>query len=165
MSLPDIDSSRSMVFFFGATEGLAGPLLGGFDDGLVVASRFFGASVAAVRFLFFWAPGVVKKDDMVAAATNLLGVVAVVCLFFGSLSRLICGLLSKFLSGSKKKVSLHRWSKIPTPRRHIQPQRGDADQGSLWGSLIPTAVGGQAGSVCALRLKLQVRVPSCLKVQ
>jgi hypothetical protein len=107
----------------------------------------------------------VKKDDMVAAATNLLGVVAVVCLFFWQPFSTDLRPALKISERVQKKVSLHRWSKIPTPRRHIQPQRGDADQGSLWGSLIPTAVGGQAGSVCALRLKLQVRVPSCLKLQ
>ena len=71
-----------MAFFFGAAEGLAGPLLGGFDDGLVVASRFFGASVAAMRFLFFWAAGVVKKDDMVAVANPFSWVLSLSSAFF-----------------------------------------------------------------------------------
>jgi hypothetical protein len=35
------------------------------------AIRFFGASAPVGRFLFFWAPGAVKKDDMAAIVDKL----------------------------------------------------------------------------------------------
>jgi len=83
MSLPDIDSSRA-TGFFGAAAAREGPLVAGLVV-LIVASRFFGASVPAGRFLFFWAPGAVKKDDMAAVCGLFLlpvvAVVAVVCAF------------------------------------------------------------------------------------
>jgi hypothetical protein len=37
---------------------------------LEVAIRFFGASGADVRFLFLWAPGTVKKEDMLAIVVD-----------------------------------------------------------------------------------------------
>jgi hypothetical protein len=39
-------------------------------DAFAPANLFFGASEAAGRFRFFWEPGMVKKDDIVAHLAN-----------------------------------------------------------------------------------------------
>jgi hypothetical protein len=143
-------------------------LLADFEGVLFAANRFFGASAPDGRFLFC-APGAVKKDDIVAVCGQLCSLSALLSAFLAAFFTLP-GLASKFLSGSRKKVGLHRWSNTPIQfdphiawvraEDAVPPQPFSLSRAGLKRLVEPNVSLVLAGCVRAFRLKLQVRVAS-----